>query len=72
MSAPKVLGILWLAITVPVVGTGLVLYNNLKPAPPVVVTKTVVVAPTASPSATLAPKISTPAKAVNSVKGGIK
>lgn len=75
MSAPKVLTLLWLAVTIPVVGTGFVLYNSLKPVAPVVITRTVVVTPTASPSATLVPTITSrtsSAKAVNpAVKGGV-
>lgn len=80
MNSPlKVLGGLWLSIAVVVIGTGIVLYTHLKTPEPIIVTKTVVVQPTASPSATLAPTVSvkaSSAKADNvtvkpTVKGGV-
>lgn len=76
MSAPKVLSLLWAAVTIPVILVGWFLYSNLKQPEPVIVTKTVVVTPTASPSATIVPRISTAAKAtikpVVTIKGGVR
>lgn len=76
-SPLKVLGGLWVAVTLPVVLVGLYLSHQVATQPPVVVTKEVFVTPTATPSATVVPTATvTPKAGVKvvspTVKGGVK
>jgi len=71
----KVLGALWVAITIPVIGVGFYLAQQVSQVKPAVEVRTVVVTPTASPEASIKPTIIvTPTKAViktlPTVKGG--
>lgn len=76
MSAPKVLTILWLAITIPVVAVGFWISSQVNAVQPGVVVKTVVVTPTASPSAalvtTVSPTIKSTVKTVTPTVKSIK